>query len=88
MAPCCKHSEPLFGDVRCNVGPHTEAAAAGIRMCTCVCGAVLQAFGAKKYRIVGVVLQRALLIVTLFNLVCAVLLSKVCQWGRGAAVGL
>uniref|UniRef100_A0A7S3R462 Protein DETOXIFICATION n=1 Tax=Dunaliella tertiolecta TaxID=3047 RepID=A0A7S3R462_DUNTE len=35
-----------------------------------------QAFGAKKYRVVGVVLQRAVLIVTLFNLMCAFLLSK------------
>ncbi len=32
-----------------------------------------QAYGAKKYHVVGVVLQRALIIVTLFNLSCVML---------------
>lgn len=48
-----------------------------------------QAFGAKRYRVVGIVLQRALLIVTLFNLMCAILLSKVrtsCESALGVTI--
>ncbi len=41
-----------------------------------------QAFGAKKYATVGVVTQRALVITTLFNLMC------IAMWGKAEAIML
>lgn len=46
-----------------------------------------QAYGARRYHTVGVVLQRALILVTLFNVFCVAFWGQVCV-GCGSAGGL